>query len=47
MAFQLNPYINFSGNAREAFEFYQSVLGGKLETHTFGEFHTPEEVCRS
>lgn len=26
-----NPYINFRGHAREAMEFYQHALGGKLE----------------
>lgn len=26
-----NPYINFSGKAREAMEFYQKILGGKLD----------------
>ena len=26
----LNPYINFNGNAEEAFTFYQSVLGGEF-----------------
>lgn len=30
MSIRLNPYLNFHGNAREAFEFYQSVLGGSL-----------------
>lgn len=25
-----NPYLNFKGNAEEAFRFYQSVFGGKL-----------------
>jgi len=34
---KLNPYLNFTGNAREAMEFYQSVLGGKLTLTTFGE----------
>jgi PhnB protein len=38
MTIQLNPYINFNKNARQAFTFYQSVLGGTLELHTFGEF---------
>ena len=33
----LHPYLNFDGNAREAMEFYQSVLGGELLVHTFGE----------
>lgn len=27
----VNPYINFNGNAEEAFEFYQSVFGGELQ----------------
>src|SRR5699024_3997718 len=27
---QLNPYLNFNGNAEEAFRFYQSVFGGEL-----------------
>lgn len=27
---KLNPYLNFDGNAKEAFEFYQSVFGGEL-----------------
>lgn len=38
MASQLNPYLNFSGNAREAMEFYQQVFGGELTLTTFGEF---------
>ena len=28
---RLGPYINFQGRAREAMEFYQKVLGGKLD----------------
>lgn len=27
---QLNTYLNFNGNAEEAFRFYQTVLGGEL-----------------
>ena len=27
----INPYINFNGNAEEAFNFYKSVFGGELE----------------
>ncbi|MEO5668544.1 MAG: VOC family protein [Bdellovibrionota bacterium] len=27
---QINPYINFNGNAEEAFEFYKSVFGGEF-----------------
>lgn len=26
----INPYINFNGNAEEAFEFYRSVFGGEF-----------------
>lgn len=25
-----NPYLNFDGNAEEAFQFYQSVFGGEI-----------------
>ena len=35
---QLNPYLNFKGNCREAFTTYERVLGGKIEMMmTFGE----------
>ena len=27
-----NPYLNFSGNCLEAFEFYKSVLGGEFSS---------------
>ncbi|MBK0420925.1 VOC family protein [Leucobacter sp. CSA2] len=30
MTVLLNPYLNFHGTAREALEFYHSVLGGTL-----------------
>ncbi|MGC5583507.1 VOC family protein [Ornithinimicrobium sp. W1665] len=32
----LNPYISFTGNAREAMEFYRTVFGGHLTIDTFG-----------
>ncbi len=28
----INPYINFNGNAEEAFNFYKSVFGGEFGT---------------
>ena len=34
----LNPYLSFRTEAREAMEFYQSVLGGDLDINVFGEF---------
>ena len=30
----LNPWINFNGNAEEAFTFYKSVFGGEFEKIT-------------
>lgn len=32
---QLNVYIHFNGNCREAMEFYQKCLGGSLNLSTF------------
>ena len=34
----LSPYLNFRAQAREAMEFYRSVLGGELTLSTFGEY---------
>lgn len=34
----LNPYLSFRDNAREAMEFYQSVLGGDLDVNLFSSF---------
>jgi PhnB protein len=31
----INPYLNFMGNTEEAFNFYQSVLGGELFIQRF------------
>lgn len=38
MALTLNPYINLRGTAREALEFYHSVLGGEVDITEFGSF---------
>ncbi|WP_336658568.1 VOC family protein [Leucobacter sp. USHLN153] len=35
MTINLNPYLNFHGNAREALEFYHSVLGGEIRLMTY------------
>ncbi|SRR5690606_5927164 len=32
-----NPYLNFDGQAEEAFEFYQSVFGGEITKMKFSE----------
>lgn len=42
MTSQLNPYLTFNGNAREAMEFYKTVFGGDLTVTTFGEFGNPD-----
>ena len=34
---ELSPYVNFQGRAREAMEFYHSVLGGTLDLQTLTE----------
>ena len=45
---QINPYINFNGNAEEAFLFYKSVFGGEFAQVTrfkemeSAEFQIPE-----
>lgn len=38
----INPYINFGGKAREAFEFYQQALGGELNLMTFNPDGAPK-----
>ncbi|MBX2934919.1 MAG: VOC family protein [Ferruginibacter sp.] len=39
----INPYINFNGNAEEAFNFYKSVFGGEFATIVrFKEFESPQ-----
>ncbi|MES2727799.1 MAG: VOC family protein [Bacteroidota bacterium] len=37
MTTQINTYLTFSGNCREAMTFYQSCLGGELVFQTIGE----------
>lgn len=37
MSIQLNPYLSFKTNAREAMEFYKTVFGGTLQLDTFKE----------
>jgi len=45
----INPYINFNGNAEEAFNFYKSVFGGefgsivRFKDLESNEFPIPEE----
>lgn len=40
---QINPHINFNGNAEEAFNFYKAVFGGEfVKIIRFKDFATPE-----
>src|SRR5690606_29919019 len=42
---RLNSYLSFNGRCREAFEFYEQVLGGKIAfIQTYGESPAPEHV---
>ena len=43
MQTQLNPYLSFRDNAREAMELYKTVFGGKLEMQTFKDFHASQD----
>lgn len=42
---RLAPYINFQGQAREAMEHYQRVLGGKLELFASDEQGRPRPAA--
>ncbi len=47
MSVQLNPYLSFRDNARQALGFYQSVFGGELTTSTFAEFHASDDPAEA
>ncbi len=34
---EVAPYLLFLGNCKEAFEFYEKALGGKLDLMTYGQ----------
>lgn len=41
---RIDFHINFSGQCQEAFEFYQSLLGGDIELLTYGGSPTQNTV---
>lgn len=43
MPIDLNPYLSFKDNTRDAMNFYQSVFGGDLQISTFEEYQAPVE----
>lgn len=42
MSVQLNSYVHFTGNAREALEFYKTVFGGEAILRTFAQYESPQ-----
>lgn len=38
---KLNPYLNFPGNAEEAFKFYKAVFGGEYSITRFKDMPMP------
>jgi PhnB protein len=42
MVSRLNPYLSFSGDARQAMGFYKEVFGGTLTLNTYGDFGQAE-----
>ena len=38
---QLNPYLHFKNQARDAMEFYKSVFGGELQLMSFKDSNMP------
>ena len=44
MTITTTTHLNFSGDARAALEFYQSVFGGELTIATYGDFGMPAET---
>jgi PhnB protein len=41
---QVNPYLIFQGNCREAMNFYKNCLGGKLDIKTIGEADFADQI---
>ena len=41
---QINGYLTFSGNCREAMTFYKECLGGELVLQTIGESPMAEQI---
>lgn len=44
MSITTTTHLNFSGDARSALTFYQSVFGGQVTIATYGDFGMPKEV---
>lgn len=44
MSLSAVAHLNFTGQAREALEFYRSVFGGQATIITYGDFGLPAEL---
>ena len=45
---KLHPYLNYGGNCKEAFQFYEKHLGGKITMMmTHGEQPGPNQARRN
>lgn len=44
MSVKAVTHLNFSGNARQALEFYHSVFGGNLMIATYADFGAPKDA---
>ena len=44
MTITTTTHLNFTGNAREALEFYSSVFGGEATIATYGDFGMPKDI---
>ena len=42
MTTRLNPYLTFSGDARQAMDFYRAVFGGELQLITYSDIGSAE-----
>lgn len=47
MQTQLNPYLNFRDNTRQAMEFYHGIFGGKLDISTFAEYQASDDPAEA
>ncbi|WP_410592276.1 VOC family protein [Amycolatopsis sp. lyj-23] len=47
MSLSAATHLNFTGQAREALEFYRSVFGGQATIVTYGDFGMPAELPKA
>jgi PhnB protein len=40
---QINPYLHFRAETKDAMEFYQSIFGGKLDMNSFADFQATDD----